>query len=366
MAATKPTSLARIAANRRNCQLSTGPKTAEGKARARANAVKHGLTGAGVALPTEDVAAIEALCLDMQEQFCPQTVLGAELVHQMAMLTVRKHRAKRAEAAHLRGRVRRAGADFDRARTQRVGQLLDAIESQPRACREYLCELPEGIDRLVAALLDLRADLATEVIWTPEHHRRLDALFGFRANDFPRNRPTRYSRVILGDPGGLIPSDEVAEDPNERIDWAVAMMLAAIDAEVAALVEHHATLDRDGLAEDRLDAIGEAEVDASPDAERARRYAAAASRELSQTLRDFHLAEALAAPPEPEPLVEQPAPHAVPADPNPQPGNDIEPPLASFGNSAAEPAAAPDQLPLTATWAAVLADPTPVFTPIRR
>ena len=129
MPALKPTSLARIAANRRNAQLSTGPKTAAGKARARANAVKHGLTGAGVALPTEDQEAIQTLFRAMQEEFAPQTVAGAELVEQMAMLTVRRHRAERAEAAHLSGRVRRAGVDFDRARALRVGQLLDAIES---------------------------------------------------------------------------------------------------------------------------------------------------------------------------------------------------------------------------------------------
>ena len=198
MPAPKPTSLARIAANRRNAQLSTGPKTAEGKARARANAVKHGLTGAGVALPSEDQEAIQTLFRVMQEEFAPQTVAGAELVEQMAMLTVRRHRAERAEAAHLSGRVRRAGAEFDRARTQRAGQLLEAIETQPRYYRDLLRDMPEGVDRLIAALLDLRSDLTGPApIWTEQHHHRLDALFGFRPDDFPRNRPTR---VLAGDP----------------------------------------------------------------------------------------------------------------------------------------------------------------------
>jgi len=41
---------ARIAANRANALKSTGPRTAEGKERSRCNALKHGMTGAGVAL----------------------------------------------------------------------------------------------------------------------------------------------------------------------------------------------------------------------------------------------------------------------------------------------------------------------------
>ena len=40
-------------ANRRNAQKSTGPTTDEGKAISRRNALKHGLTGQGVALPDE-------------------------------------------------------------------------------------------------------------------------------------------------------------------------------------------------------------------------------------------------------------------------------------------------------------------------
>ena len=45
---------AQVAANRANAQLSTGPRSAEGKQRSSLNAMKHGLTGRTVLLPKED------------------------------------------------------------------------------------------------------------------------------------------------------------------------------------------------------------------------------------------------------------------------------------------------------------------------
>jgi len=52
---------AQIDANRRNCQKSTGPNTASGKASARCNAVTHGMTARTImpVLPHEDPKELE-------------------------------------------------------------------------------------------------------------------------------------------------------------------------------------------------------------------------------------------------------------------------------------------------------------------
>jgi len=59
-----------LAANRANAQLSTGPTSSEGKAKVSHNALKTGLTGRTVLLPTDDVAAykqhVERVLLDYQ------------------------------------------------------------------------------------------------------------------------------------------------------------------------------------------------------------------------------------------------------------------------------------------------------------
>jgi len=53
-------SAAQIAANQKNAQLSTGPTSDTGKAKSSLNAVKTGLTGRTVLLPSEEAAAYQA------------------------------------------------------------------------------------------------------------------------------------------------------------------------------------------------------------------------------------------------------------------------------------------------------------------
>ncbi|HEY7615839.1 MAG TPA: hypothetical protein VH744_03475, partial [Terriglobales bacterium] len=54
--------LAQIAANRANAQLSTGPRTEAGKAAVAQNRATHGLSGAAFfLLPHEDEAEFQAL-----------------------------------------------------------------------------------------------------------------------------------------------------------------------------------------------------------------------------------------------------------------------------------------------------------------
>ena len=49
------TSKAKIEANRRNAQRSTGPRTRVGKARSEKNSLRHGLLSKQITLPDEDV-----------------------------------------------------------------------------------------------------------------------------------------------------------------------------------------------------------------------------------------------------------------------------------------------------------------------
>ena len=107
-----PTSEAQIAANRANSQRSKGPVTSEGKARSRGNALKHGLTGAGVVLPNEDAAEVERRLAAFEDELNPSGEVGRSLARRAALMSVRMDRCVSQETAALSERVRRADAEF--------------------------------------------------------------------------------------------------------------------------------------------------------------------------------------------------------------------------------------------------------------
>ena len=62
-----------IAANRRNAEKSTGPRTPGGKSKSRLNALRDGLTGQITTLSAAERAVFEQLRAELIAGFNPQT-----------------------------------------------------------------------------------------------------------------------------------------------------------------------------------------------------------------------------------------------------------------------------------------------------
>ena len=60
-----------INANRANAQSSTGPSSPEGKLKSSHNAIKTGLTGRTILLPTDDAAAYENFVEILKRKYQP-------------------------------------------------------------------------------------------------------------------------------------------------------------------------------------------------------------------------------------------------------------------------------------------------------
>ena len=75
---------AQLAANRANAQSSTGPKSEQGKLVSSHNALKTGLTGRTIVLPTDDVAAYQSLVALINQKFAPATDYEKHLVQTIA------------------------------------------------------------------------------------------------------------------------------------------------------------------------------------------------------------------------------------------------------------------------------------------
>src|SRR5687767_8036886 len=94
----QPTSARRVAANRRNAQRSTGPRTAAGKRRASRNALKHGLCSPYACLEGECAATYATFVREVEEELQPRTPLQRSLIPHIANLMWRIDRLPQAQA----------------------------------------------------------------------------------------------------------------------------------------------------------------------------------------------------------------------------------------------------------------------------
>ena len=83
---------------RRNALKSTGPKTPEGKASVRLNALGHGLLSREVLLPGEDEEALRELGEQLRAELQPVEVLENLLVDRVVAAVWRLWRLGRVEA----------------------------------------------------------------------------------------------------------------------------------------------------------------------------------------------------------------------------------------------------------------------------
>src|SRR5260370_26553653 len=95
----------KLDANRRNATKSTGPRTAEGKAKVKFKAVTHGLTAATVVLPHEDEQAYLHRLEAWTNELKPPDDVGQYLVNRAVKISWQLDRADMFEQAHLAQRV---------------------------------------------------------------------------------------------------------------------------------------------------------------------------------------------------------------------------------------------------------------------
>jgi hypothetical protein len=78
--------------NRANAQHSTGPKTEAGKKQSSLNALRHGLTGQIVVMPSEDLHAYQLHLKSFTDEYHPQGATESHLVQALADTSWRLNR----------------------------------------------------------------------------------------------------------------------------------------------------------------------------------------------------------------------------------------------------------------------------------
>ena len=78
--------------NQANAQHSTGPKTESGKQRSSLNALRHGLTGQIIVLPSDDLKAYQRHVESFVAEYRPKGPTESNLVQTLADTAWRQHR----------------------------------------------------------------------------------------------------------------------------------------------------------------------------------------------------------------------------------------------------------------------------------
>jgi hypothetical protein len=119
-----------LEANRANAKRSTGPRSADGKAKSSKNSLAHGLTAQDIVIADEDPEEFERLRAGLQADFEPTSTIELELVERLAGLLWRLRRIPVLEGALLDARREETSTgaeDFTLPVTvMQLGILMDA------------------------------------------------------------------------------------------------------------------------------------------------------------------------------------------------------------------------------------------------
>jgi len=134
-----------IHANRKNAQKSTGPRSAEGKAKSRFNALKSGLHARSQVIPGEDPAELEALAQDYREEFTPKSPSEMVLVDSLIAGDWQLRRLRKIEAQLWQRELAdpHAATDLGEAygRNPRLDQVERRIQTTERSYRQALKQI---------------------------------------------------------------------------------------------------------------------------------------------------------------------------------------------------------------------------------
>src|ERR1700722_4543372 len=151
----------RVEINRANSQHSTGPKTIAGKNRSSLNALRHGLTGQIVVMPTEDLRAYQLHPESFTDEYHPQTPTEAHLVQALADTSWRLNRVAALETNLLSSGIATATSPISAApqQIQDALAIAAALESQSKALSNlsmHSQRLSRQFERTVTQLRELQ------------------------------------------------------------------------------------------------------------------------------------------------------------------------------------------------------------------
>ena len=208
-----PRPTAQCEANRRNAAKSTGPKTEEGKEKSRRNALKHGLTGAGIVQPLDDEAKLQADIDKWLTDLSPQDEIERAMVKGIAIAEDQIDRARVMEAAMRQSRVDRAEKHWTQDQHLEVQRLADKLPKAktPGLIVAELRQTPAGCDWLIERWQELDRALDLKEDWNDECRAMAFDLLG-------TPRTMREFSIVLSADATLAEKLRAGASSDRRVD----------------------------------------------------------------------------------------------------------------------------------------------------
>ena len=280
-----------IEANRLNAQLSTGPRTQEGKDRSRGNALTHGLTAETVAL---DFSAARADAKELRKQnwgreFRPETAQAEYALDRAVAASFRIEDCEDALDTAADEHAARARMGWDIDARNHAATLADRLSKRPILIAAQLESTPHGADLKIAMWDALASSIEVNGTWTDAEASMALDLLGV-------STALRSGRTPIDIRGGDLAAHRLALANRER------SRLIELKAETLEPL--------DALHRKQAERIAAALV--TPTAALLLRYERDAWRRLREAMRDARQRPEPAAEPEPEPEIKierAPSPH---------------------------------------------------------
>jgi hypothetical protein len=155
---------AQIAANRRNAEKSTGPRTGEGKAKVARNALRHGFRAEKVMTFDEESADFEAFLAEQRAAFAPTDAIEEQLVERISLCAWRLRRICRVEADIMECWRK---ADIGVREDIGIGAAFDSDPNEMSALSRYEAALDRAFNRAYLALERRQARGRGEIVHAP-------------------------------------------------------------------------------------------------------------------------------------------------------------------------------------------------------
>jgi hypothetical protein len=164
--------------NRRNSLRSTGPRTPEGKQRARLNALKHGLRAEEFALPGEDQEDLKRLSDEWVEYYEPRSPGERAVLDRCVYATVQQKRCARFHAEAVAEQVRSAQEDWHRQQEDEFAELKEQLQTAPAEAVRKLKRSTKGCRWLIEQWTQLLEPLDAGQFWVTSEREQATRLFG--------------------------------------------------------------------------------------------------------------------------------------------------------------------------------------------